>query len=150
MTKFSIGQKVKVIASTYSNVDKHIKNNMVGKICEINRCLPDGKVYNVYTPDKSDWYSFNESDLQPINEPRTLADTVPGDVIVDSMGNEYEVLEPAGFIVYKGKESGNVYVKTAKDLKNLEYTIQTQDEAIQQAIELLTKNGITASFVMGK
>lgn len=75
MRKFREGARVKVIASTYHAEGRHFapSQNMVGKICEVLR--PTFSAYQVWAPDKSDWFNFNESDLkldQGTFEPLTI------------------------------------------------------------------------------
>ena len=68
MSKFYVGQKVLVVDSTHK--PQPWTKEMIGNVCELKE---QGDRCAVFTPDKSDYWYFNESDLQPITEtPETL------------------------------------------------------------------------------
>ena len=68
MGKFYVGQRVLVTSSTFNPMPW--TEEMIGKICELKE---RGDRWAVFTPDKSDYWFFNESDLQPITEtPETM------------------------------------------------------------------------------
>lgn len=71
MSKFYIGQRVLVTRNSYYEDTNTCSAECVGEVCKV-RSVSNGNV-GVYTPDECDWWYFNPSDLQPINEtPETL------------------------------------------------------------------------------
>lgn len=59
--KYKVGDKVRVLG-TDDNVIK-AKVNMIGKICEVFHC--GNGIYDVWQPDKKDYWSFYEHQLEP-------------------------------------------------------------------------------------
>lgn len=91
MSKFKPGEKVKVIASTYSV--GHPARNMIGDVCEIYS--HNSGTYLVYNIDYTQWERFYESDLQAIEEEpmkKELKDMQVGDVLVVDKGNHKMVV----------------------------------------------------------
>lgn len=139
---FKIGQKVKVVASSLSDGSEYSNGlHRIGQVATV--------VDNYYVGSFPYKIKFNDgrsvsyiaSDLEPVS--RTIDEAIPGDVIISEWGNKYDVLEPSKFIFHRSKDDGRLYVSEIENLKKLGYMLQQpQDETIQQAIELLTKNGI--------
>lgn len=103
MNKFKSGEKVKVIASTYHrSALKHKAELLIGSILEIYHKVGDS-VYAVYNSDKSDYWYFNESDLEKVeeNKMRTLREMKVGDVVTDKEGEgsaKVQIVTPDGWM----------------------------------------------------
>lgn len=54
---------VRVLRNTRFPEDEEM-NAMIGKVCEVWTWYPHKNTVAVYTPDKSDYFVFNTSDLQ--------------------------------------------------------------------------------------
>lgn len=88
MAKFYVGQKVLVTGNSYYDFGRRETTDMFGKICSIKSVVDDG-VLSVWAPEKSDYWYFNESDLQPITEtPETL--TINGVEYIRKPAPEHE------------------------------------------------------------
>ncbi|HJP81422.1 MAG TPA: hypothetical protein VJ841_03460 [Candidatus Saccharimonadales bacterium] len=85
MSKFKVGDKVKVIASTWGPNSR--TRAMIGSVYVIKE-INDG-ICAIGTPDFAYW--FNPSDLRPFK--KTLKDVEAGDVVLNEHGNEFRVVE---------------------------------------------------------
>lgn len=86
--KYKAGDKVRVVSSTYYD-DMEVME-MIGKVCEVMEA-DNGIRVKVWTQDKSNWFSFDESDLEPVE--KTLYTLEVGDVVVNEYTGERVVLE---------------------------------------------------------
>lgn len=72
---FQIGQKVKIVASTYKPSSN--TRALIGSICEIQSCDESDNVYMVWQPDGEDFWFFNELDLEAVHEPEPAKSKMP-------------------------------------------------------------------------
>jgi hypothetical protein len=99
MSKFKIGQKVKIIGNHYGNGEKSRYQSIVGKIGTIKSIDEDGYPYEVVV-DGELLNDFLESDLQAIT--KDWEDLEGGDIIV-SDGTEAMILAHSGLLFARSK-----------------------------------------------
>lgn len=149
--KFKIGQKVKVINTTHQPNDSTRK--MIGKICEIKKLYPYYEYIGVYTPDKSDYWLFNESDLEAAPEEKTWDTLQVNDVLIYNDCDERTVLGVCGRVIFYSsfldKDTTHSFDtketlikwgwKIKQDTPTEEVVEMTVEEAIKKLGELLGK-----------
>lgn len=127
--KFKKGQKVKVISDEIES--------MIGKICEIKHVDSDGNI-PVYTPDKSNWFFFNESDLEPVPEEKTWDTLQVNDVLIDDRGDEKTVVGVCGRVIFYSRyydKDATSYFKTKETLIKDGWKIK-QDTPTEEVVEM--------------
>lgn len=153
--KFEIGQKVKVIDSTFYVKNDSFANTaeqMIGNIYIIERCDWPGNPYGIRNGN-AELRWFNESDLEAVPEEKTWETITVGDVLIDRDGYERDVLGVCGRVIfvsytqdkdcfYEGftKESLIKDGWTIKqDTPTEEVVEMTVEEATKKLVELLGK-----------
>ena len=93
--KYKIGQKVKVIASTFGRQYSD-KTNLIGNICIVSNYDSLDNTYGLYTH-FGECY-FNESDLAPATKDWDTLEV--GDILVDTDGDTKKVLGICGLLIF--------------------------------------------------
>lgn len=139
MSKFKAGDKVKVVASTFSESAE--EKNLIGKVCTVYRAWsPRLDKYYIYHKDKHKLSNFNESDLEPVE--KTWDTLEVGDVIEDLNGSASRVLAVCGEAFLRSYRSdhdsaGGWY--TIAEAKKDGWKIQQPTPSEPETIEILGK-----------
>jgi len=111
--KYKVGQKVRIIGNHDINGDELYYQSMIGEVDTIERVDEQSRypyyLFNQYT-------NFLESDLEPVEEPKTLDNLQPGDELYND-GNRITVLAkiPAYTVRYDGGHEGELTTRLLKD-----------------------------------
>lgn len=135
--KFKIGQKVKVIDSTYTLSESARK--MVGNIDKI-LCVDD--IDNTYQLGCGCW--FNELDLEAVSEEKTWETLQVNDVLIDRNGNERGVLGVCGRVIFLSYSinKDDFHISQIKEhLRSVGWKIKqnTPTEEVEMTVEEATK-----------
>jgi hypothetical protein len=118
--KYKVGDKVRIIGNHMDNGKEYYNQSMVGKTGTISEVAESSDFpYCVRCGSDSD--VFLESDLEPIEEPKTFDNLQPGDELYND-GNRITVVVrvPAYTVRYEG---GHESEKTVKELEKLGYVL---------------------------
>lgn len=138
MSKFKPGDKVRVVASTFSGAAE--EKNLIGKVCTVYRAWsPRLDRYYIYHKNNK-LFNFNESDLELVE--KTWDTLEAGDVIEDLHGSTSRVLAVCGEVFLRSMRSDHDSVGgwyTIAEAKKDGWKIQQPTTSEPETIEILGK-----------
>lgn len=84
---FSPGDIVRVVSSSV-HIDYTPVKVLIGEICEIKKVYSDGYTFEIWQPNKLDWFFFRAHDIEPVTH-----EEEPSDMTGHNQDNQWRPIE---------------------------------------------------------